>query len=100
MTWTDYDIHFEHALEVLAERFPGETIEIIEGFDIAYSGWECDANGALITRDGVPELVIIDQTGGDWPPMTEQLEERLAEYRRLIAETERVLERYRKMGGK
>lgn len=98
-TWAQSDINFEHALEVLAERFPGDAIEILEAFDIAYSGWECDYKGALITRNGVAELVIVDSTGGDWRPVTEQLEERLLEYRRLIEDTERVLGRYREMAG-
>lgn len=41
-----------HALEVLQQRYPGEKIEIVDTFDIAWSGWELDSQGALITRDG------------------------------------------------
>lgn len=97
MTWADHDIDFEHALAELSERFPGERIEILEAFDIAHIGWECDYQGALITHDGVPELVIVDATISNAKPVLQQLEQRVEEYRRLIAETERVLERYRRM---
>ena len=89
----------EHAIADLAERFAGEKIEIIQLFDIAWSGWECDSAGALIMRTGEPDLVIVDQTGGDDRPVQEILAEKVQDYRRLAVETEGVLDRYRKMGG-
>ncbi|WP_116654010.1 hypothetical protein [Pelagibacterium sediminicola] len=96
---TESQLKLDHAITDLQERFPNETIEIIELFDIAWSGWECDSLGALILRDSVPELVIVDQVGGDFRPVPEILKERVQEYKRLSAETEAVLDRYRMMGG-
>ncbi|MAN77463.1 MAG: hypothetical protein CML24_09800 [Rhizobiales bacterium] len=88
---TEEELKLEYALSELAERFPGEKLEIISMFDIAHSGWECDSPGALIRRDGVPELVIIDQTGGDERTVREILEAKVGEYERLAAATRNVL---------
>lgn len=93
-----YERSLAVAMERLAERYPEEVVEIIETFDIAYSGWECDYQGALITHDGAPEPIIVDATYGSGT-VPEQLEGRLLEYRRLITDTEAVLKRYRVMGG-
>lgn len=89
----------DRARTYLTEKYPGATIEILQLFDIAWSGWECESTGALITRDGVPELVIVDQVGGHQRPVPEIVRDRLQEYRRLTIETEAALDRYRKMGG-
>ena len=97
MSWyTESEAFHAGAHAELAERYPGETIEILDTFDIAYVGWECDFQGALITHGGVPELVIIDQVG-DSRPVLEVLRDRLVEYRSLLAETERVLARYEQL---
>lgn len=92
-TWAN-ESALDHAREVLAERFPGETVEIIETFDTAYVGWECDYQGALIKRDGVPEIVIVDETSGDGRPVAVKMRERIDQYRNLIVDTERVLRRH------
>ena len=92
-TWA-YEGALENAREQLAERFPGEAIEIVDTFDIAHIGWEFDYQGALITRDGRPELVVIDATGSDRQTVVEMLAERLSEYRRLIVCTEAILRSY------
>ncbi len=97
-TWAT-ESALEHAAQVLAERYPSERIEILEAFDIAWSGWEFDYQGALITHDGVPELVIVDETGAGDRPVPMRLREQIAEYGRLTDATERVLGRYRAMGG-
>lgn len=93
-TWLD-DHNREYAVEALQKRWPGEHIVILEAFDIAWVGWELDYQGALITRDGVPELVIIDSTGHDNAPVDVHLRSKLLEYRRLVDATASVLERYR-----
>lgn len=89
----------ERARELLGDRFPDTSPAILDTFDIAYSGWEADYMGALITIDGVPEIVIVDRVGGDSRPDIEQVREQLAEYKRLIADTERVLNRYSELAG-
>lgn len=86
------------ALDELEAQYPGEAIEIIEPFDIGYVGWECDYQGALITRDGRPELVVLQRIASEIPVVM-VLQDRLAEYRRLLADTEAVLARYLQMGG-
>jgi hypothetical protein len=97
MSWySESEAFHAGAHDELAERYPGEHIEILDTFDLAYAGWECDSQGALITHDGVPELVIIDQVG-DSRPALDVLRDRLAEYHSLIAETERVLTRYEQL---
>lgn len=93
MTWAAGDIDFVHSRSQLAERFPGSSIEILDTFDIAYVGWEGDYRGALVRRDGVLEIVIVDRTGADSRPDLELVRLQLAEYRRLIDDTERVLMR-------
>lgn len=97
-TWS-YEGALENAREQLAERFPSEVIEIVDTFDIAWSGWEFDFQGALITRDGQPELVVIDATGSDRQTVVEMLSERLSEYRRLIVGTEAILAAYWRLLG-
>lgn len=97
-TWSDSESALEHARSELAERYPGEAVEIVEMFDLGWVGWECDFQGALITRDGVPELVIVDATGvGRSNPVAVTLRERLVEYGRLIVETGAVLRRHQKL---
>lgn len=98
-SWADNESALERARELLADRFPHTVPAIIDTFDIAYSGWEADYMGALITRDGVPEIVVIDRFSGDTRPDIQQVREQLAEYRRLIDDTERVLKRYRELAG-
>lgn len=49
MTWADRAA-LARARERLTERYPGETVEIIETFDIAHIGWEADYQGALIEQ--------------------------------------------------
>lgn len=99
MSWAN-EFALEDAREWLAERYPDEQVDILSTFDIGYVGWEMDYQGALVTHDGVPELVIVDQTGvTNSRPVPDQLLERLEDYRRLIGETEAVLERYRHLGG-
>lgn len=99
MTWYDENAGEKQiADEWLAETFPGEVTSIVATFDIAWSGWECDWKGALVTHGGVPELVIVNGTSmtGNLP---EELEQRVREYRRMADETEAVLRRYRELGG-
>ncbi len=98
-TMTEAELKIEYALETLAERFPGEKLEIVTLFDIAHVGRECDSRGALILRDGVPELVIIDQRGGDDRPVREILEAKVDEYERLIAATRNVLAQHMVLEG-
>ncbi|UYO00184.1 MAG: hypothetical protein KIT02_02845 [Devosia sp.] len=98
-SWADNESALDRARELLANRYPNSFPAIIDTFDIAYCGWECDYMGALITVDGVPEIVVIDRYSGDRRPDIEQVREQLAEYRRLIAETERVLRRYGELAG-
>jgi hypothetical protein len=99
MTWYDENAGEKQiADEWLAETFPGEVTSIVATFDIAWSGWECDWKGALVTHGGVPELVIVNGTSmtGNIP---EELEQRVREYRRMADETEAVLRRYRELRG-
>ncbi|WP_332715802.1 hypothetical protein [Pelagibacterium mangrovi] len=98
MTWAN-EAERDRALAELEDRYPGQKIEIITAFDIANVGWECDSQGALIMRDGVPELVIIDQTGGDDRPVREILESKVDEYERLAADTRNVLGQYMVLEG-
>ncbi len=98
MTWSDYEHALERARDELRERFPNAHPAILMTFDIAWSGWEGDSRGALITLDGVPMLIAIDQTIEEGR-FTAEVAARLAEYRRLISETEAALERYRQLGG-
>jgi len=96
-TWFDGWLGRE-ALSELEAQFPGEEIEIVETIDLAYVGWECDYQGALITRDGRPELVILQGVASKLPVVM-ILRDRLAEYRRLLDQTEAVLAKYLEMGG-
>ena len=98
-SWADSEHVLGRARELLADRYPNSSPAILDTFDIAYSGWEADYIGALITVDGRPEIVVIDRFSGDRRPDIEQVREQLAEYRRLIADTERVLARYQELGG-
>lgn len=96
---TEAELKLEYSLAELSERFPGEKIEIITLFDIAHVGWECDSQGALIRRDGRPELVIVDQVGGDDRPVREILEAKVGEYERLAAVTRNVLAQHMVLEG-
>ena len=99
MSWYDDSDHEKQQAAVwLAENFPGDSVEILATFDVAWSGWECDWKGALVSANGVPELVIVDGTSmtGSIP---DDLEQRVREYRRLADETEAALRRYREMRG-
>lgn len=97
-SWADNDGALERAREQLAERYGGARVEILECFDAAWQGWDGDSKGALITVDGVPMLVGIDQTI-DEGRFESEIVGRLAEYKRLIDDTERVLKRYRELAG-
>jgi hypothetical protein len=99
MSWYDESADEKQVTEEwLAENFRGESVEILATFDVAWSGWECDWKGALVTHGGVPELVIVNGTSmtGNIP---DELEQRVREYRRMADETEAALRRYRDLGG-
>lgn len=99
MSWYDDSDDEKHrTANWLAENFPGDQVEVLATFDVAWSGWGCDWKGALVAASGVPELVIVDGTSmtGNIP---DELEKRVIEYRRLADETEAALRRYREMGG-
>lgn len=98
-TWAD-ESALEYASEVLAERYPGEVITIIETFDIAWVGWECDYRGAFIRHGDLFEIVIIDETGGDDRPALVKVLDQMLEYARLLGATQGVLDRYRAAGGR
>jgi hypothetical protein len=54
MTWYDENAGEKQITEEwLVENFPGEVASIVATFDIAWSGWECDWKGALVTHGGV-----------------------------------------------
>lgn len=90
MSGADFEKALDRARAELADRFAGQTIEIVDTFDIAWSCWDGDSRGALITVDGVPRIVAIDQTVDD-ERFEAEIVARLQEYRRLIDDTERVL---------
>lgn len=92
--WLD-ESNREYAIEALQKRFPGEHIVILEAFDVAWVGWEADYQGALITHDAVPELVVVDSTGHDDVAVEVHLRSKVLDYRRLIDATAAVLDRYR-----
>ncbi len=96
-TWFDGRLGRD-ALSELEAQYPGERIEIVRPFDIAYVAWECDYQGALITRDGRPELVILQRIASEIPVVM-VLRDRLAEYRRLVHQTEAVLAQFLELGG-
>lgn len=97
-SWADNESELARARELLADRFPDTSPAIIDTFDIAWQGWDGDSKGALITVDGVPMLVAIDQTI-DEGRFESEIVKQLAEYKRLFADTERVLKRYRELSG-
>lgn len=81
------------AIAELAGRFPGQHVEIVDTFDIAWSAWEGDSQGALISVDDEPMIIAVDQTiGADH--FEKELRGQVAEYRRLADETEAVLAQY------
>lgn len=98
-SWADDEFALESAREWLAERFPNEHPAILQTFDIAWVSWECDYQGALITRNGMPEIVIVGEVNAGVKPPIATVREQLAEYRRLIVDTEAALDRYRQLGG-
>jgi len=99
MTWyNESETERQGTREWLKEQFPGEGALVVATFDIAWSGWECDWKGALVTHGGIPELVIVDGTSmvGILP---DELQQRVRDYRRMADETEAALRRYRELGG-
>lgn len=98
-SWGDNEWAMDTAREWLAERYPGEHPAILMTFDIGWVSWECDYQGALITRGGRPEIVIVNEVNPAGKPPIVTVREQLEEYRRLIIETEAALERYRQLGG-
>lgn len=100
MSWYDEsDFEKDRAASWLKENFPGDRVEILATFDIAWVGWECDWKGALVAANGVPELVIVDQVDATPGTIPDEFEQKIKEYRRLADETEAALRRYREMGG-
>lgn len=91
--WADRPGALEKARAWLEEQYPGEVVVILDTFDIAYAGWEGDNDGALVIRDGKPDLVIIDGTYAT-VPVLDTLTDQLGEYRRLIEQTAVVLRQY------
>lgn len=81
------------AIVELVDRFPDQHVEIVDTFDIAWCGWDGDSHGALITVDGEPMVIAVDQTIGE-DHFEKELRAQVAEYRRLADETEAVFELY------
>ena len=98
MTWSNNSVYTMASAEAwFLESYPYEDVVVLQTFDVAWSGWEGDTQGALITHNGQPDIVIVAAiTSGIIPDL---LEERIREYRRMADETEAALERYRAMGG-
>ncbi len=90
----------EAVLERLAAKHPGASVEILDYIDVAWSSWECDDGAVLYTADGVAGVAIVNEVAsGHQGSPAEVLAERVVAYRQLADETERLLARYRSMGG-
>lgn len=64
---------------------------VIHEFPVLYSGWECDYEAWIIDYEGKPRLVTTDHGGFDFDE-TDLLTDKIEEYKRAIAETQRALE--------
>ncbi|WP_127753904.1 hypothetical protein [Devosia sp. 1566] len=81
---------------MLPDDFAGEVLGMC---DIAWSGWEADFAVLLVRHpDGRKELVRLGETGMISGRTEDILAERISEYRRLILQTEALLDAWN--GGK
>lgn len=94
MLMTDMTEDQRAAVTALWQSWLPEGAELLELVDVLWSGWECDHNAALIREaDGTVRIKILAGVShpGDKGPVA-MLEERVAAYERVAAETRRFLE--------
>lgn len=82
------------AKEWLAEEYPGEKVEILDTFDIAWPGWAGDNQGAIVRRGHEVDVVIVDGSSiAAERPLFKQLVELTTEYGRMAVDLADVLKR-------
>lgn len=86
------------AKEWLAEEYPGQTIEILDTFDVAWPGWAGDNQGAIVRRGDEIDLVIVDGSHvTSQKPLIEQLADQVVDYHRLAAGLASVVQAYTRL---
>lgn len=60
-------------------------------FPVLWEGWECDSEGRVCEFDGVRFLVLTNH-GSPYRAEVQELHDKLAEYRNVIAATEKAIE--------
>lgn len=64
--------------------------KVIYGFDVLWSGWECDSNGRVYEHDGERFLVLTNH-GTPYRADPQELRDKIEEYRTTIFATEEAL---------
>lgn len=99
-TATDKEVltsHYRHAIAIQVDDLTGveETgFEVISMTKLLWCGWEGDTHAVIVKLAGGDHHIVIVEGVGPWfQRHIEMLEERVAEYKQAIVDTEAFIER-------
>ena len=68
-----------------------EGLKIIKDFPVLWQGWECDSKRYLCETENGKKVLVETNHGSPFISTVESLEEKISEYKEVLAETEEVL---------
>lgn len=68
-----------------------ETDKIIFTFPVLYEGWECDSEAWVMEKSDGTRYLKMTSHGGEYIGDLSELEERCAEYTRVLNETQKAM---------
>ena len=60
-------------------------------FPVLWEGWECDSLGWVVEDDDGSRFIVMTNHGSPYEADPQELRDRIAEYHRVITESERAL---------
>ena len=73
------------------EWFDKEGLKIIKDFPVLWQGWECDSKWYLCETESGKKVLVETNHGSPFISTVESLEEKINEYKEVLAETEEVM---------
>ena len=73
------------------EWFDKERLKIIKDFPVLWRGWECDSKWYLCETENGKKVLVETNHGSPFISTADSIEEKINEYKEVLAESEEVL---------
>ena len=73
------------------EWFDKEGLKIIAEIPVLWQGWECDSKWYLCETENGKKVLVETNHGSPFISTVESLEEKINEYREVLAESEEIM---------